>query len=338
MSVQESVKERIPIYDYARVFVAYLVILGHCLPAEDLKLRPYIYAFHVPFFFLVSGMLYKEVGYIPWKKLCQTILCPYIFFNILAFVLAPLLIKLQLIPSGDYSNASYPLIDIYKQYFNYKISPFITGKTMPDGPTWFLLVLFWCKIMMHIVNRKKIFLWICLMLVLAAIQHKVFIYRIGTALMVMPFFIVGSKYKLSLIDKISNRYSLITGLVLFAISIVLTKLNVRTSTYTMVYGHLIKPINIIVFYLNAIIASYGTLLIFKSFKSSKIITMCANALISILCIQRLFYRSFHQWGNRESILSCIIVSVFILVVCVLLHYVIEKYTPIIIGKKKQKPQ
>ena len=77
MSNQASVKPRVPIYDYARVFVAFLVILGHCLPDDDMRLRPYIYAFHMPFFFLVSGMLHRELGYIPWKKLFHTLIYPY---------------------------------------------------------------------------------------------------------------------------------------------------------------------------------------------------------------------------------------------------------------------
>ena len=47
--------ERLSYLDYARVFVAFLVIYGHLLPVDDMQIRPYIYAFHMPFFFIVAG-------------------------------------------------------------------------------------------------------------------------------------------------------------------------------------------------------------------------------------------------------------------------------------------
>ena len=334
MSNQASVKVRVPIYDYARVIVAYLVILGHCLPSNDVLFLPYILTFHMPFFFLVSGMLYKEVGFFPWKKLCRTLLYPFIFFNILAIILSPILVKLGLIDIGSYVNADLPLDVIYKKYLSHIIMPFIQGKTMPNGPIWFLLALLWCKIMMYIINRNTLFLWLFILITIIFTQHKIFYYQIGSSLMVMPFFIVGYKFKLNLIDKIGNRLSLPAGITLLVISILLTKVNGRVSTVSMNYGHFVHPFNIIVFYLNAFIASYGTLLIFKQFKSKKIITLCANALISILCLQRFFFLIFRNLGNRDNVPLCFIVSILIFVVCVLLHYIIEKYIPIVIGKKK----
>ena len=60
--------KRLPYLDYARLSVAYLVILGHLIPADDRVLRPYIYAFHMPLFFIISGMLHKNKESIPWRK------------------------------------------------------------------------------------------------------------------------------------------------------------------------------------------------------------------------------------------------------------------------------
>lgn len=50
-NVLTSNPERITYLDYARVFVVYLVILGHLYPIESHSVvRVVIYSFHMPFF------------------------------------------------------------------------------------------------------------------------------------------------------------------------------------------------------------------------------------------------------------------------------------------------
>lgn len=77
--------------DYARVIVAFFVIFGHLIPDSDMCIRPYIYAFHMPFFFIVSGILHKNMGYIPMEKYLRTLILPFLLFNLLFFILRPLL-------------------------------------------------------------------------------------------------------------------------------------------------------------------------------------------------------------------------------------------------------
>lgn len=77
--------KRIACLDYARVFAALLVIYGHVLPYGS-SIRTFIYAFHMPFFFIVSGMLHKYRGSIDWKKYFRTLIVPAIFFNILLWI------------------------------------------------------------------------------------------------------------------------------------------------------------------------------------------------------------------------------------------------------------
>ena len=52
--------QRVAYLDYARVIVALLVLVGH-LVTYDCRGngRMYIYAFHMPFFFMVSGIRHK---------------------------------------------------------------------------------------------------------------------------------------------------------------------------------------------------------------------------------------------------------------------------------------
>lgn len=46
--------------DYAKVIGAFLMIYGHGNLCGDL--RNYAYSFHMPMFFLISGMLYKPLS------------------------------------------------------------------------------------------------------------------------------------------------------------------------------------------------------------------------------------------------------------------------------------
>lgn len=77
--------ERLAYLDYSRVFVVFLVIFGHLLPMDNHIPRDFIYSFHIPFFFLVSGMLHKFNGQIQWQKYLKSIGIPLLFFNCLYF-------------------------------------------------------------------------------------------------------------------------------------------------------------------------------------------------------------------------------------------------------------
>lgn len=71
---------RLPYLDYGRVFAAYLVIFGHLLLTDDTTIRPYIYSFHMPFFFLVSGMLHKDRGGDCMEQVLENIDCSISIF------------------------------------------------------------------------------------------------------------------------------------------------------------------------------------------------------------------------------------------------------------------
>lgn len=79
--------ERIAYLDYSRVFVALLVIYGHVLPYTNYVPRAFVYSFHMPFFFIVSGMLHKYKGHINWEKYLRTLIVPALSFNIILWLI-----------------------------------------------------------------------------------------------------------------------------------------------------------------------------------------------------------------------------------------------------------
>lgn len=68
-------RERLVWGDWARILGLYLVILGHFFPGI---VKSFIFSFHVPFFFFISGYFttYKSNNF--WKHLTQTLIVPYL--------------------------------------------------------------------------------------------------------------------------------------------------------------------------------------------------------------------------------------------------------------------
>lgn len=76
-------KERIVLIDLLKGFGILLMVVGHVAFSENLN--HYIYTFHMPLFFLVSGFVSKPVsssfgGYV--KKLARQLLIPFGFFGL----------------------------------------------------------------------------------------------------------------------------------------------------------------------------------------------------------------------------------------------------------------
>ena len=83
----ELVKERYWCLDYARIITAYLVVFGHVLPLGN-PVRTFIYGFHMPLFFIISGMLHKNnLSFVESvKKGFRTLIVPMLFFCVVGLV------------------------------------------------------------------------------------------------------------------------------------------------------------------------------------------------------------------------------------------------------------
>lgn len=329
-------KERLPYLDYARVFVAFLVIFGHSLLKTEELVRPHIYAFHMPFFFLVSGMLHKDLGHIAWGKYLKTLIVPFLFFNLIFFILWPILGRAGIWDKSFSSGDN--IISIYFNYFQNTIINVFKGKAPPDGPTWFLLALLWCKLITDAITQRRWILPAVLCIVFGislVVFHNRTLLRIGNALMVMPFFYGGFRYKKQIQQWCGKRWALIAGIALLLINIPLTRLNGRVSTDAVWFGKITSPINVIIFYINAFASSFGVLAICMKFKSRPIITLSAKALITILCVQNLFIYIYRNHCDQTNLWLDIIISVIVFIACVLIHQLLDRYLPFAVGKYKK---
>ena len=121
----------------------FFVIFGHAFVSKDNFIRTYIYSFHMPLFFLISGLTYKK-SELKFKefffKKCKNLLLPYLFINI--FVL---IVKLIL----QYSLGLYN-VNLLKSLGSFFIG---LGKDLPCIQSWFLISLFIVEILFYLIQR-----------------------------------------------------------------------------------------------------------------------------------------------------------------------------------------
>lgn len=121
--------------DWAKTLCIFFVVIGHVGPSF---LKPFVYAFHVPAFFVISGYLYKKTH---WYQTLISFLIPIVVFSI---------VNLFLGLYGSFGNNAL---------FVYKLDdtrPLFTG-------LWFLEVLFVGRLLLgdagfsYIKNHYKLF-------------------------------------------------------------------------------------------------------------------------------------------------------------------------------------
>ena len=95
---------RLTALDSLRGFGILLVVLGHV--SRSAGLVSWIFSFHMPLFFIISGMLFHERQFLDsFKKKVARLLIPYLFFGIATFVYWALIERRFRGVSGSVTNA-----------------------------------------------------------------------------------------------------------------------------------------------------------------------------------------------------------------------------------------
>jgi fucose 4-O-acetylase-like acetyltransferase len=169
-------KKRLLPLDFAKGIAIIIIVWAHA----DLKMDPIfyetylkiihkaIYSFHIPLFFLISGILAKNTleksdfslpVYI--KNLCTRILMPYYALNIVFFLI-------NILVPRSYTHAP-SAVEMTKALLVMQSHP----TYLPSGVLWFLFALFLCSLTNAIMLKqlkvnKYIWLGICLAITLSS--------------------------------------------------------------------------------------------------------------------------------------------------------------------------
>lgn len=327
----QPIKQRIYFLDVLKVLGTFLVIFAH-LYSKDSIVRLYIYAFHMPLFYIISGIFHKSNGKINLKKHTQKIFVPAVFFCFFYLLLSFCLDCFRL---NSISDATFSFfIGCYNT-----ISGFIHGQSIPNTVCWFLFSLFYCKILADIYTsfpRKYKFLFLALLTFLACLSFIPRYFFIKTALMCFPFYILGYELR-DVIKALSFKWYLIPLVVICVIiCYYLTNLNGKISVYSVYFGNLPTGLNHLCFYFNALLGCTIFLAIsLFPFPQIDSISHCSAALLTTVGIQRFFNLLFIQYiGIDQNLLVSTIAALIIMFLCYYMHIILKKYVPFAVGAKR----
>lgn len=143
--MKEIVSKRNPIFDIMKGLGIIAVVIGHsAIPKEFMH---FLFVWHMPLFFIISGYFFhpQEIG-CSIKKNSRNLLLPYIVTAVTMFVLAIGLfllgknVNITNALGAIFVGAGTSTLPMFSQYF--------------IGAIWFLLAMFWCRVIYNILYSK----------------------------------------------------------------------------------------------------------------------------------------------------------------------------------------
>jgi len=351
---EQKTQERVLWVDYAKLITIFLVVFDH-LNLRNERLAFTIDAFHMQCFFMLSGIGQRisndKHGFINnggggYKHIVETLLIPYLFFYILCY--------------PYWFLKTYFIKHIEFNFTNYLFKPLAGAllgvvedtnySYMVMGSLWFLMALFFIRIIFTLVSDKSTVFHFYISIILAVIgvilnRFKVILpFSLSVVCLNFLFYEFGYWAK-PVIDKlislrIFEKVSVCIMLILMLFS--LAGLNGKFHVCDAAYGN-----NIFIFYINAII---GSLLVFMlaSFivVPSRFLLFFAQNTLIIMALQTYAFSPFKLFYTRHySIpadcqnympagyaLLITIISVLILSIPI---YILNRFCPVLIGKKRK---
>lgn len=342
-------KKRITYFDMVKGLAIILVVLGHIEYISD-PLRIWISSFHMPVFFVVSGMLirYKDEASAGLsdsvKKKARGILIPYFWFSVLYFFIDIINVFRCEITSVTFTR------DIVDSLTGYGVSVL-----------WFLPALFLSEVFFLFLTKKlKPYISIPLIVILAIASYLVQQLTLdltgphGTTMIVTIFldilrvflrgfiatvFIMIAYYTFPLINKREgfSATELLIGIVMFLVNLVLSQLN------GCVDFHYIVENDVPLFYLCALLGSYSLILICKNckylkpigfFGKNSLVVMATHVNTYVLYAAILLSWQIDRIVTRaKSYIFIFNIMAITFIFEAIIIVIINKFFPFVLGKK-----
>jgi fucose 4-O-acetylase-like acetyltransferase len=323
-----------------------LVFFGHSTLTDN-QVYKYIYSFHMPLFFFISGMFFKGsdkydgIGKFILRKV-NTRIVPYIAFGLLTYVIW--LFQMYMYKHGPYHGAQSVPDNLLNPLLGMVCgNAGSSGELLPHNALlWFLACLFVTDIIFfsinRIINTTHSLLLILSLLSLVGYIDSLYLsirlpFSIDVALNAVVFYGIGYISKNYLIDHNANIGIVIICLLLgFGVGY----LNDAVDMYKMHYG------NILLFYASSLSNIYAYIYIAKHIPSTRLITYLGQNSIVFFLLQvpafiaakGLVYLIFRiKVLNLEP--NFAYASGFVLLSLLLLYpvsYIINSKIPIITGR------
>lgn len=224
--------KRIDWIDAAKGYGILLVILGHL---ELGMFSEWIYTFHIPLFFFLSGYVFstKHNFFEFLKRKCKALLVPYFLMGLILIIFQVLFYHM---PGENF------FVDFFTKFKDLIIQ-------IRCWDLWYIACLFWLNIFFYLIVKLFRKLYIILPIVIAIAIYGVYYYtnirkglfwNIDACMIVVPFFFVGYAVKIivsksllkNLIDRINKNNAYINKVIQALIFIAALTINYTASVYS----------------------------------------------------------------------------------------------------------
>lgn len=328
--------------DYSKTIGLFLVILGHFVyhfqlpfvPSSIWKLCHFITLFHMPLFFIISGLLIKEdhISAV-FKKVVYRLVIPYALICGICMVLGCLISVCR----GDTIN-----LPVLKNQFWAYVSAsdlFNKGFDKFSSAMWFCYALAWIQLCYAGLNKY----WkICAVLggVFLMYQGNILPFRFDSALVGLIFFLLGHYGKVGIMHLISMRFP--QQLLFFFLSLVLLLLaerwnldynNRQALSINAMYFGKYPPLFIISGITGTIVILLLAVQISKARILKQFVLTISKGSIIVLGFHKMIAIATQDIINIYSIPVALCYSAFNLFICFFLIRFFMKYFPIILGNR-----
>lgn len=246
-----------------------LVVIGH-LNSISSELNQYIYSFHMPLFFFISGYLfnfekYTDIGKEYILKKIYSLIIPYFFFSIISYLFYIIMDSLY--------QPQIQNIEVFKEgiFFNLYVIVCSASGYLINTPLWFLPCLFITEVSFFIL-RKYFKRNYALLFIIIAFSFIGFLYNsyvplrlpwgADIALTGIVFYSTGYVFRRNY-ENSFYRKSYLFILILFLVHITLSFVNPRVDMYYLKYN------NYFLFYISAFSGILFYTYMFKAIKPLK---------------------------------------------------------------------
>ncbi|MCQ2530867.1 MAG: acyltransferase family protein [Lachnospiraceae bacterium] len=325
--------KRVEWIDALRGIAMWLVVLGHTFLDRSHPLRNYVYSFHMPLFFFISGLTYQrtKMSFLKFlKKKAKAFLLPYVALNVFAAIIKYIL---------HFTTRLYRVISLKTM-----LRGMLTGdgENAPCIQSWFLLTLFLTEIIFYFLDRLfKSEAGLCIASLVVSVvgwSYSAFWYlgplywHLDVAFLAVAFFWAGYFFKNCIADrfeKLSAILKWILCVAVFAIGAVLQAINGKVSMNASYYGR-------IYCYIPAALASI------LGFTFLSMLLLKKSQLVCTIGKNTMFYLGYHAFLTTffkyyfpvmcESWYLAIITSIICLLAVYFPAIYGTKYVPVMVGK------
>lgn len=331
-------KERNNSIDIMKGIGIFLVVLGHT--TENKILLKWIYSFHMPLFFFLSGIFhsngrsYKEF----LIKKAKGLLIPYFSFATILFLFFIIVSKNIGFSAGENLSIKENFIGIFIGTDIKNISQVSWG-----GQLWFLLALFLVSNINYFLEKINFkfqivfnFLFIYLNIILTKMLNYYLPWCFLTVLMSINFYWCGKILKKYILNT-KNNLKIYYIFLLLVLNIIVSQYNLKVEMWGNTYG------NIVLFFLGAYSGIFFIILIVNNFffKYKMIQYIGKNSLVilafhkRVQTITKVLSYMLRTPLPQVNIIFDLIYSCWQILLCIPIIYILNMYFPCLIGKGKR---